>query len=67
MNDNVWRGMLIASGIMMLLLALSVPFVEQNSATFVVLVLAAVHLVAAMAILSALLYLDWNPFEPFRQ
>lgn len=67
MNDNLWRGMLIASGIMLVILALSAQLIRRDSATFVVLVLAAVHLLAAMVTLSALLYLDWDPFEPFRQ
>lgn len=67
MNDNVFRGMFIAAAIMLVILGLSVPFIEQDSATFVVLVLAAIHLIAAMGILSALLYFDWDPFAPFRQ
>ncbi|SNZ17066.1 hypothetical protein SAMN06269185_2875 [Natronoarchaeum philippinense] len=66
MNRNFWKGMLIACVLMLLLLAVSVPFLEPGSATFVVLQLAAIHLVVAMGMISALLYFEWDPFEPFR-
>lgn len=66
MNDNVWKGMLIASVVLLVLLGISVPFTDRNSPTFVIIALATVHLLAAIAILSALLYFDWDPFEPFR-
>jgi len=66
MNRNFWKGMFIACVLMLVLLALSVPFLERGSATFVVLQLAAVHLVVAMGIISALLYFEWDPFEPLR-
>lgn len=67
MNRNFWKGMMIACVLMLLLLALSVPFLDPESATFVVLQLAAIHLVVAMGIISAFLHFDWDPFTPFRQ
>jgi threonine/homoserine/homoserine lactone efflux protein len=51
---------------MLFLLALTVPFTERNSSTFVIIVLGAIHLLVVMAILSALLYLDWDPFRAFK-
>lgn len=67
MYRNLWKGMILASVLMLLVLAVSVPFLKSGSATFVVLQLAAIHLVAAILILSSFLYFDWDPFTPFQE
>lgn len=67
MYKNLWKGLIVGSAMMLLLLAASVPFLESGSATFVVLQLAAIHLVVAILILSSFIYFEWDPFTPFRE
>ena len=67
MYKNLWKGLILASAGMLLLLAVLVPYLESGSATFVILQLAAIHLVAAILILSSFLYFEWDPFTPFRE
>lgn len=67
MNRNFLGGLFISCIVMLLVLAISVPFLSRDSATFVVLQLAAIHLVVAMGIIGSLLYFDWDPFEPLRR
>lgn len=66
MNDGLWAGVLISAVLMLAFLGISYPFVEPGTATSVVLKLSAIHLVAAITIISGLLYFDWDPFEPLR-
>lgn len=67
MYENLWKGLIVGSAMMLLLLVGLVPYLESGSATFVVLQLAAIHLVAAILILSSFLYFEWDPFTPFRE
>jgi len=66
MNRMFWKGVLVVCVVMQGILVLSMLAVEFDSPTFVVSVLAMVHIVAAMAIISSMLYFDWDPFEPLR-
>lgn len=66
MNRGLWKGIFIACILMMLILVVSLPFNDPGSATFIIIPLAAVHVLAAMAIIGAMLYFDWDPFQAFR-
>lgn len=66
MNRGLWKGVFIACILMMLILVVTIPLNDQGSATFIVIQLAAVHVIAAMAIIGAMLYFDWDPFRAFR-
>lgn len=66
MNLQFWKGIMIVCVLLLVVLGISAVTVETDSATFVITVLAAVHLLAAMAIISSFFYFDWDPFEPFR-
>jgi hypothetical protein len=60
------KGLFVFCVLLLGLLAATVPFVERGTATFVIIQLSVVHLLAAMAIIGALLYFDWDPFRAFR-
>lgn len=66
MNDNFWHGLRLASVALLVLLSITVPFTDRQSAEFVIIVLSAIHLLVAIILLSALIHLDWDPFAPFR-
>lgn len=66
MNRQFWKGILIVCVVMQGILVASMLSVDMDSPTFVVSVLATVHLVAGMAIIGAMLYFEWDPFEPLR-
>lgn len=66
MNDGFWQGMLIVCFLLLLVLVFSYPFLTPGSATYVVLQLGAAHLIAAIVIISSLLYFDWDPFSHLR-
>lgn len=66
MNRGFWKGVFISCILMLLVLIVSVPFNEQGSATYIIIQLAAVHVLAAMAIIGSLLYFNWDPFRAFR-
>lgn len=63
MNRHFWIGIEIACGLMLLVLFASFPVLERGTPTYVVWFLAAGHLVFAMAIIGALIYFDWDPFQ----
>ncbi|WP_436922936.1 hypothetical protein [Halosimplex amylolyticum] len=66
MNRQFWKGILVVLVIMQGILVASMLAVEWGSPTFVVSVLATVHVVAGMAIIGSMLYFEWDPFEPLR-
>jgi len=66
MNRMFWKGILVVCVVMQGILVLSMLAVGSDSPTFVVSVLASVHIVVAMAIIGAMLHFDWDPFEPLR-
>jgi|GEM_PF-2840561 hypothetical protein len=66
MNRQFWKGVLLVCVILQGILVLSMLSVEFNSPTFVVSVLATIHIVVAMGIIGSMLYFDWDPFEPLR-
>lgn len=66
MNPQFWKGILIFQFIMLLMLAASVPFNEPGTATYVIIQLAAIHVVAGIILVSILLYSDWDPFRALR-
>lgn len=66
MNKQFWKGILIVCVLMLLTLAASLTVIETDSATFVVLVLSVIHILAAMIIISSFIYFDWDPFESLR-
>lgn len=58
-----WLGLFLLCIVMLVVLVGSVPFLEPGSATFIIAQIAAIHLFVAMAILSGLIYFDWNPLR----
>jgi hypothetical protein len=67
MNRGVWKGLFIFCILMLVGLAGSLPFLERGSATYIVLQLAAIHIVVAMLLIGTLLYYDVHPFEVFEK
>ncbi|WP_123537672.1 hypothetical protein [Halosimplex salinum] len=66
MNRQFWKGVLIVAVVLQGILVASMLSVDSDSPTFVVSVLATVHLVAGMVIVGSMLYFEWDPFEPLR-
>lgn len=66
MGRGFWKGVLILCVLMLLVLAASLPFIDRGSATFVIVQLSVIHILVAMAIVSAVLYFDLDPFRAFR-
>lgn len=66
MQRGFLKGLFIFCILMLLLLAVSYPFAQPGSATYVVIQLSVIHIVAAMLIIGALLHFDWDPFRAFR-
>lgn len=66
MNDWFWRGVFVVCILMLGVLAWSFLVVDEGSATYYVIQIAAVHVVAAMILITILLRIDWDPFRAFR-
>lgn len=66
MSTSPWSGVLLVCVVLLGVLGLSAPFVKQSSATFVIIQLGAIHLVAAILIIGSLIYFDWDPFSALR-
>ncbi len=62
-DSGVWRGFLAASAAMLGFLALSLPFVERGTGTFVITLLSATMLLVVFLGSALFVYLDWDPFE----
>lgn len=63
----VWRAFFVCSVVLLALLALSVPYVESGTASFVVSMLS-LGMIGVMLVSSAtFIYLDWDPFEELLQ
>ena len=60
---TVWRSFIVASLVLLALLAFSLPSVERGTGTFVVTVLSAAMLVTILVVSAAFVYLDWDPLE----
>lgn len=60
---TVWRSFIVASLVLLALLAFSLPYVEPGTGTFVVTVLSAAMLVTILLVSAAFVYLDWDPLE----
>jgi hypothetical protein len=59
----IWHAFLVSSVALLVVLALSIPFVEPGTATSIVSLLS-FGLLGVMAIGSAaFIYVDWDPFE----
>jgi hypothetical protein len=63
MNRGLWKGLLIACGLMLAVLGASALEVEPGTPTYGAIQIAAVHLVVAMLIISGFLYFEWNPIS----
>ncbi|ELZ65195.1 hypothetical protein C457_16877 [Haloferax prahovense DSM 18310] len=59
----VWRVFFVSSVVLLAFLALSFPYVEPGTATFVVTLLSLGMLGVTVVGSSALIYFDWDPFE----
>lgn len=66
MNRWFWKGVMVVLFIMLGVLGLSFTVVEPGSADYVITVLAAIHVLVGMALVGAMLYFEWDPFEPLR-
>jgi hypothetical protein len=60
---TIWRGFIVASLVLLALLAFSLPSVERGTGTFVVTVLSAAMLVTILVVSAAFVYLEWDPFD----
>ncbi|WP_254271610.1 hypothetical protein [Haloarcula marina] len=59
----VWRAIFASSLVLLALLALSVPYIEPGTSTFVISIVSLGMLVVMLVASAAFIYLDWNPFE----
>lgn len=59
----VWRAFLGSSAVLLGLLALSAPYVQPGTPTFVVAVVGLVMVTVVFVGSAAFIYLDWDPFE----
>lgn len=59
----VLRGFLLASAVLLVLLGLSVPYVERGTGTFAITVVSFVMLAVMFLGSAAFIYADWDPFE----
>lgn len=60
---SLWRAFLGSSAVLLVLLGLSVPFIEQGTGTYTVSILS-FGMLSVMFLGSALfIYLDWDPLE----
>lgn len=60
---SVWWPFLGASGVMLALLGLSVPFVEAGTGAYVVSVVSVAMLAVIFVGSAVFLYVDWDPFS----
>lgn len=59
----VWRAFFACSVVLLVLLGLSVPYIEPGTATFVVAILSLGMLGVMFVGSSLFIYFDWDPFE----
>ncbi|MFC7137942.1 hypothetical protein ACFQRB_18835 [Halobaculum litoreum] len=60
---SVWWPFLGASGVLLALLGLSMPFVRPGTGAFVVSVVSGAMLATVFVASAAFLYVDWDPFD----
>ncbi|MFB6121580.1 MAG: hypothetical protein ABEJ68_10740 [Halobacteriaceae archaeon] len=65
MNRKFWAGIMAVLVTLTLFLFASLLF-SPGPATRVVIVLSLIHIAVGMLIIGAMLYFDWDPFEPLR-
>lgn len=59
----ILRGFLVASAVLLVLLGLSVPFIERGTGTFAIALVSFVMLAVMFLGSAAFVYADWDPFE----
>lgn len=59
----VWRAFFVSSVVLLVLLGLSVPYLEPGTGTFVVSLLSLGMLGVMFVGSSVFIYFDWDPFE----
>ena len=64
---GVWRAFLVSSVVLLALLALSGPYVEPGTPSFVVALLSFGMLIVMLVGSAAFIYFDWDPFEELLQ
>lgn len=64
---GVWRAFFVSSVVLLSLLALSVPYIEPGTSSFVVALLSLGMLGVMLVGSGAFIYFDWDPFEELLQ
>ncbi|MFC4989161.1 MULTISPECIES: hypothetical protein [Saliphagus] len=59
----VWRVFFGCSVVLLAFLALSVPFVERGTGSYVIAVVSTAMLLVILVSSATFIYLDWDPFE----
>ena len=60
---GISRALFASSAVLLTLLALSVPYIEPGTSTFVISLLSAGMLAVMFVGSAAFIYFDWDPFE----
>lgn len=60
---GISRALFASSAVLLTLLALSVPYIEPGTSTFVISLLSAGMLTVMFVGSAAFIYFDWDPFE----
>lgn len=60
---GVWRAFFGCSVVLLAFLALSAPFVERGTGSYVIAVVGAAMLLVILVSSAAFIYVDWDPFE----
>lgn len=63
MDRSVWTILFAINVVLLVLLGLSVPYVEPGTPTYTITLLSFGVIGVSLVGLSVVLYLDWNPFE----
>lgn len=64
---GVWRAFFVSSVVLLALLALSAPYIEPGTPSFVVALLSLAMLGVMLVGSAAFIYFDWDPFEELFQ
>ena len=63
MARSVWSLLLVLNLVLLVLLALSVPYVERGTPTYTITLLSFGVIAISLVGLSVVIYLDWTPFK----
>lgn len=63
MDRSVWTLLLTLNLVLLVLLALSLPFVERGTPTYTITLLGFAVIAVSLVGLAVVIYLDWTPLE----